>query len=438
MTTIGFSKKFDKDVSFLIAQFATPIPKKFVDWVPIDRLGLRNNQPIHFNLQNLDFEHHRLWNMIALLISWVDDSILFDLDHKITHWELQELFTNKNAFYFIEHKINQLLKNNQLHLMKTSRHISLLCGNPIAIPILEKLTNNFTTCLDEISWPNLSHNINAVHVLGKKIKQSNQKWNQLLYQNNQKRIDHDHNVVCWELVCDNPNAVPLIEKYINKNCALCRQPLTSKSQSNFFCSHFNWTGLCNNPNAVHLLQKRFKQNQNPRELFWNSLSDNSNAIPLLRELTNNFTTNLDKICWDRFCLNPNAIPVLIEHFNNLQHRIIFSSVCINSNAVPLLSHVTNGFTTNLSVLDWMSLCKNPNTVFLIEKLLANELECLPGAQDQIDWEWLSVNPSALNLLKQNQHKIVWYMFFQNPSIIETDKDIYRLWLNYITNYVYKL
>jgi hypothetical protein len=32
MTSIGFSKKFDKNVSSIIAEFITPKPYKFLDW----------------------------------------------------------------------------------------------------------------------------------------------------------------------------------------------------------------------------------------------------------------------------------------------------------------------------------------------------------------------------------------------------------------------
>ena len=40
--------------------------------------------------------------------------------------------------------------------------------------------------------------------------------------------------------------------------------------------------------------------------------------------------------------------------------------------------------------------------------------------DKIDWNYLSVNPSAISLLRKNQDKIDWYLIFSNPAIFEID------------------
>jgi len=51
---------------------------------------------------------------------------------------------------------------------------------------------------------------------------------------------------------------------------------------------------------------------------------------------------------------------------------------------------------NESKLNWNWLSSNPNAIELLEK-----------NQDKIDWDWLSKNPNALHLLEQNQNKINW-------------------------------
>jgi hypothetical protein len=62
--------------------------------------------------------------------------------------------------------------------------------------------------------------------------------------------------------------------------------------------------------------------------------------------------------------------------------------------------------------DWLS--KNPSA---IELLMANP--------DKINWYWLSKNSSAIRLLKANPDKINWSYLSQNPSaidLLESNKD----------------
>ena len=38
--------------------------------------------------------------------------------------------------------------------------------------------------------------------------------------------------------------------------------------------------------------------------------------------------------------------------------------------------------------------------------------------DKIEWSWLSMNPNAIELLKENTDKIDWVRLSQNPNAIE--------------------
>ena len=84
-------------------------------------------------------------------------------------------------------------------------------------------------------------------------------------------------------LCKNPHpaAIPLIEQ------TLATRDLDVEE----------WYWLCQNPNALHLLE------QNPEKIYWQSLSENPNAIPLLEQ-------NPEKIHWDILALNPNAIHMM--------------------------------------------------------------------------------------------------------------------------------
>jgi hypothetical protein len=84
--------------------------------------------------------------------------------------------------------------------------------------------------------------------------------------------------IAWTWLSQNPNAIHLLEKNIDKIC---------------------WNNLSRNTNpaAINLLE------QNPDKIEWKGLSLNSSAIKLLEQ-------NPDKIDW--FCLskNPNAIHLI--------------------------------------------------------------------------------------------------------------------------------
>ena len=40
--------------------------------------------------------------------------------------------------------------------------------------------------------------------------------------------------------------------------------------------------------------------------------------------------------------------------------------------------------------------------------------------NKIDWEYLSLNPNAIKLLKENKDKIYWPYFLKNPNIFTYD------------------
>jgi hypothetical protein len=53
-----------------------------------------------------------------------------------------------------------------------------------------------------------------------------------------------------------------------------------------------------------------------------------------------------------------------------------------------------------------------------EILTEEELDYLDYKTDLIDWDFLSANPNAIDLLKENQDKINWKYFSKNPAIFK--------------------
>jgi hypothetical protein len=80
----------------------------------------------------------------------------------------------------------------------------------------------------------------------------------------------------------------------------------------------------------------------------------------------------------------------------------------NPNAIQLLEQ-------NMDKIDWDALSENPNAIHLLEQNM-----------DKIDWVYLSTNPNAIHLLKQNMDKINFAYLSKNPSIFEIDKKQLKL------------
>jgi len=74
----------------------------------------------------------------------------------------------------------------------------------------------------------------------------------------------------------------------------------------------------------------------------------------------------------------------------------------NPSAIELLS-------TNQHRINWFNLSKNPAAIELLKANL-----------EKVDWNLLSGNPGAMELLEANQDKIDWYTLSCNPSIFVYD------------------
>ena len=64
---------------------------------------------------------------------------------------------------------------------------------------------------------------------------------------------------------------------------------------------------------------------------------------------------------------------------------------------------------NIDELDWDWLSINPNAIHLLEKNM-----------DKINWEEISRNPNAIHLIEKNKDKIDWIILSRNPAIFELD------------------
>ena len=89
-------------------------------------------------------------------------------------------------------------------------------------------------------------------------------------------------------------------------------------------------------------------------------------------------------------------------------KIDWAMLSLNPSAIHILEQ-------NQDKINWACLSINPAAIHIISKVLEQN-------PDKIDWDWLPTNPAAIHILEQNQDKIDWYKLSENPAIFTYDYD----------------
>ena len=129
------------------------------------------------------------------------------------------------------------------------------------------------------------------------------------------------------------------------------------------------------------------------------------------------------LLYKEICGNPNAIDLLkervasenrlgLEEYNKLSNKVDWEYLSMNPNAIELLR-------ANPSKIDWRALSKNPKAIELLKERVAYEnglgLEEYRGLLNKINWLSLSNNSGAVELLKANPSKIHWGSLSENSG-----------------------
>ena len=119
------------------------------------------------------------------------------------------------------------------------------------------------------------------------------------------------------------------------------------------------------------------------------------------------------LLYKEICGNPKAIDLLkervayenrlgLEEYNKLSNKVDWEYLSMNPNAIELLR-------ANPSKIDWRALSKNPKAIELLKERVEYEnglgLEEYNKLLNRINWLSLSKNPNAIELLKANPSKI---------------------------------
>jgi len=200
----------------------------------------------------------------------------------------------------------------------------------------------------------------------------------------------------WKMLSANPCAIEMLKERIEYEKSLDKEEYEKLVDDN----RVNWLKLSMNPEAIDILKKY------PQDIVWCCLCDNKNprAVEMILERIEyekqlppyhigqeEDEYGLYRIWWDRlgYNENPQIIEMLKEKAELEKNEEYYAGLNINDK------------------IDWQQISSNPNA---IELLMANP--------EEIDWETLSANPGAIELLKANPEEIYWSMLSENPNAIE--------------------
>jgi hypothetical protein len=338
----------------------------------------RINNPL-FNLTIVDYELMCGNKMITKMMAKV-----LECDEK----QLKKFCKYINVFKENINSSPKSIKNK----MKPKMTLNKL-PNDLKTQIVEKYMSLFPTKyvlrelmpLEKINWQWLSQNPNAIDLLKEKMNNEYELGQEVLNKLQYKdKID-------WGDLSGNPNAIELLEEKINRENGMSKEYLDNLDPTN----KIDWNLLSENPNAIELLKA------NPKKINWDILSKNPSdkAIELLK-------ANPEKIDWHLLSKNPNSQAIKMLKANLDKINWLLLSANTNPAAIELLK-------ANPKKIDWQWLSQNPNAIELLKanpkEIYWNELsentnaiELLKANQDEIDWRRLSgnVNPEAIKLIKK--------------------------------------
>ncbi len=262
-----------------------------------------------------------------------------------------------------------------------------------------------------------------------------------------KPILEEHGEKCLPYLSLNPNGVCEMEILLK---GFEKIGIKEYRHFKYYDKQHIFSNLSMNPSAIYLLEK------NMEWISWSSLNLNESswAIDMLKQ-------NRDKIEWYELSKNSHAIDMIYEYFDDFKskyHHLKYylgfkceikpESIVSNTKGMDIVEHYIQLYLKD--VQDAIEdepfffngdedepenhLWTNPSAIPLIEKYYVrndwfinweklssnpNAKEILERNMDQIDWDELSLNTGlwAIELLEQNQDKINWSHLCENPSAI---------------------
>ena len=118
---------------------------------------------------------------------------------------------------------------------------------------------------------------------------------------------------------------------------------------------------------------------------------------------------IEKLDWGKLSLNINAVKLLDENPNNIDWRNLPGNR--NPYAIDLIKKYAIDNKELEDNIDWNILSCNPNAIDLLETQIKKDI-------DSISWYLLAENPEAIGILKKYREKIIWNVLSSNPNAID--------------------
>ena len=416
---------------------------KLVDGIPEDKLDVNllceNPNALYYLIKNgLQINYYHLSNNPNPIVFKL---LKKEIQNVHINWHLLSSKTDLEVIDLLSERIkfeNQLSKEEYDKLQLPYKiNWKLLSANPKAIKILKEEYDNPNS--DKLVWSALCSNPNAFDILKEEYKE---------YPNSNKLV--------WSAICSNPN--PKIVKLLEKELKI-------------FPQHIDMNALAGNKTTevIKFLNDNFDLKINEDIDFWRILFGNSNSeileiiknvlpinrflptsslskygskeiIAFLREKANNHLISLSDLASNPL---PEAIALLKEKLTkNKITPVICKSLSENSNpgVITLLEKEFIKNHDNPDIL-WRTLSSNTNkeVIDLLRKRMNYENSLTKKRYHNlnmfhmINWDIVSKNPNAINLIKDrivyqnlmvnfdrlkgiNESQINWKALSTNPSI----------------------
>ena len=416
---------------------------KLVDGIPEDKLDVNllceNPNALYYLIKDgLQINYYHLSNNPNPIVFKL---LKKEIQNVHINWHLLSSKTDLEVIDLLSERIkfeNQLSKEEYDKLRLPYKiNWKLLSANPKAIKILKEEYDNPNS--DKLVWSALCSNPNAFDILKEEYKE---------YPNSNKLV--------WSAICSNPN--PKIVKLLEKELKI-------------FPQHIDMNALAGNKTTevIKFLNDNFDLKINEDIDFWRILFGNSNSeileiiknvlpinrflptsslskygskeiIAFLREKANNHLISLSDLASNPL---PEAIALLKEKLTkNKITPVICKSLSENSNpgVITLLEKEFIKNPDNPDIL-WRTLSSNTNkeVIDLLRKRMNYENSLTKkryhnlNMYHMINWDIVSKNPNAINLIKDrivyqnlmvnfdrlkgiNESQINWKALSTNPSI----------------------
>jgi len=220
-----------------------------------------------------------------------------------------------------------------------------------------------------------------------------------------KTIPQYKNFVSWfrldklniESLSSNPNASNYIEKH--------------------YLDHpdINWNKVCENPNAIVLIENLYNHNPYDHRIKWDNLSLNKNAVLLL-------VNNYYRINWNNLSLNSSAVDILKFNYGDT-NDINWDNLSKNTGTTSIISNELKNNPRNNKV-NFEYLSNNPYAIVILEN---------PIYYSNINWKSLSSNDKTDDLIINELLQTPTLINFERLSSNTNMKIINILYDDYINN-----